>query len=105
MAGLLAQHATLCAFCGTVPPVQCIFMTFFVLPACHVCFYCLLYCQTYRRIVRVDLKFPDKPAVSEGAKDFIKRVSHSDSEIRMCNCSSPAAVVSALCVCAGWPVQ
>jgi hypothetical protein len=31
--------------------------------------------QTYRRIVRVDLKFPDKPAVSEGAKDFIKRVS------------------------------
>jgi len=24
--------------------------------------------------VRVDLKFPDKPAVSEGAKDFIRKV-------------------------------
>jgi hypothetical protein len=30
--------------------------------------------QTYRRIVRVDLQFPDKPAVSEGAKDFIRQV-------------------------------
>lgn len=30
--------------------------------------------QTYRRIVRVDLKFPDKPAVSDGAKDFISKV-------------------------------
>lgn len=31
--------------------------------------------QTYRRIVRVDLKFPEKPAVSEGAKDFVRKVS------------------------------
>lgn len=30
--------------------------------------------QTYRRIVRVDLKFPEKPAVSDGAKDFIRKV-------------------------------
>lgn len=38
---------------------------------------CLLYVasvQTYRRIVRVDLKFPEKPVVSEGAKDFIRKV-------------------------------
>lgn len=36
----------------------------------------LLLCtvQTYRRIVRVDLKFPEKPVVSEGAKDFIRKV-------------------------------
>jgi hypothetical protein len=33
--------------------------------------------QTYRRIVRVDLKFPEKPVVSEGAKDFIRKVQHT----------------------------
>jgi hypothetical protein len=31
--------------------------------------------QTYRRIVRVDLRFPGKPAVSELAKDFVAKVS------------------------------
>lgn len=31
--------------------------------------------ETYRRIVRVDLQFPSSPTVSEGAKDFIRRVS------------------------------
>lgn len=30
--------------------------------------------ETYRRIVRVDLKFPESPAVSEEAKDFITKV-------------------------------
>ncbi len=30
--------------------------------------------DTYRRIVRVDLQFPEAPAVSEEAKDFISRV-------------------------------
>ncbi|WIA23424.1 hypothetical protein OEZ85_000179 [Tetradesmus obliquus] len=39
--------------------------------------------ETYRRIVRVDLKFPDKPAVSEGAKDFIKRLLVKDVASRM----------------------
>jgi hypothetical protein len=31
--------------------------------------------DTYRRIVRVDLQFPDAPRVSDGAKDFVRRVS------------------------------
>lgn len=30
--------------------------------------------DTYRRIVRVDLKFPAQPAVSEAAKDFIRKM-------------------------------
>ena len=30
--------------------------------------------ETYRRIVRVDLKFPEQPVVSEDAKDFIRKV-------------------------------
>jgi serine/threonine protein kinase len=30
--------------------------------------------DTYRRIVRVDLQFPETPAVSEEAKDFISKV-------------------------------
>ena len=30
--------------------------------------------ETYRRIVRCDLQFPDAPRVSEGARDFVKRV-------------------------------
>lgn len=32
--------------------------------------------QTYRRIVRVDLKFPERPSVSSGAKEFIRQVRH-----------------------------
>lgn len=38
------------------------------------CLLCVAAVQTYRRIVRVDLKFPEKPVVSEGAKDFIRKV-------------------------------
>ncbi|GFH25152.1 protein kinase domain-containing protein [Haematococcus lacustris] len=30
--------------------------------------------DTYRRIVRVDLKFPDTPQLSDNAKDFIRKV-------------------------------
>eukprot|EP00877_Chromochloris_zofingiensis_P008176 jgi/Chrzof1/3611/Cz13g02090.t1 len=30
--------------------------------------------ETYRRIVRVDLRFPEKPIVSDEAKDFIRKV-------------------------------
>ena len=30
--------------------------------------------DTYRRIVRVDIQFPDQPVVSDGAKDFIRKV-------------------------------
>ena len=30
--------------------------------------------ETYKRILKVDLQFPSKPAVSEGAKDLIRRV-------------------------------
>lgn len=41
--------------------------------------------QTYRRIVRVDLKFPEKPVVSAGAKDFVRKV-------RECVVGPPAAV-------------
>ena len=30
--------------------------------------------ETYKRILRVDLKFPEASAASEGAKDLIKKV-------------------------------
>ena len=30
--------------------------------------------DTYRRIVRIDLQWPDTPRVSDGAKDFVRRV-------------------------------
>ena len=30
--------------------------------------------ETYKRILKVDLQFPSKPAVSEGAKDLIRKV-------------------------------
>lgn len=39
--------------------------------------------ETYRRIVRVDLKFPEKPVVSEGAKDFIRKLLVKDVSSRM----------------------
>jgi serine/threonine protein kinase len=30
--------------------------------------------ETYRRIVRVDLQLPDAPRVSDGARDFVRKV-------------------------------
>ena len=33
--------------------------------------------ETYKRIVSVDLQFPAEPAVSDGAKDLIRKVSSS----------------------------
>lgn len=39
--------------------------------------------DTYRRIVRVDLKFPPTPAVSEAAKDFIKQLLVKDPAARL----------------------
>lgn len=39
--------------------------------------------ETYRRIVRVDIKFPEKPVVSEGAKDFIRKLLIKDSTARL----------------------
>lgn len=30
--------------------------------------------ETYKRIVSVDLQFPSEPAVSDGAKDLIRKV-------------------------------
>jgi len=30
--------------------------------------------ETYKRILKVDIKFPPKPAISEGAKDLISKV-------------------------------
>jgi len=39
--------------------------------------------DTYRRIVRVDLKFPEKPAISQGAQDFIRRLLVKDPAQRL----------------------
>mmetsp|Transcript_15521 Transcript_15521/g.33685 ORF Transcript_15521/g.33685 Transcript_15521/m.33685 type:complete len:342 (+) Transcript_15521:429-1454(+) len=39
--------------------------------------------ETYRRIVRVDLKFPDEPPVSEEAKDFIRKLLVKDTTSRL----------------------
>ncbi|MEW5307738.1 MAG: hypothetical protein WDW36_010115 [Sanguina aurantia] len=39
--------------------------------------------ETYRRIVRVDLKFPDSPAVSDEAKDFITKLLVKDCDARL----------------------
>ncbi|KAI8469075.1 MAG: serine/threonine protein kinase [Monoraphidium minutum] len=39
--------------------------------------------ETYRRIVRVDLRFPDAPAVSDSAKDFVRRLLVKDAGARM----------------------
>jgi hypothetical protein len=50
--------------------------------------------QTYRRIVRVDLKFPEKPAVSDGAKDFISKVGRSAAGLCL---YLPPAVDGRLC--------
>lgn len=30
--------------------------------------------QTYKRILTVDLRFPEEPAISDGAKDLIRKV-------------------------------
>ena len=30
--------------------------------------------ETYRRILSVDLRFPQEPAISDGAKDLIRKV-------------------------------
>jgi hypothetical protein len=61
--------------------------------------------QTYRRIVRVDLKFPVKPAVSEGAKDFIRAV----SELRRLSLWRPGVLElcfsSGPCTSSGVPVE
>ena len=35
--------------------------------------------ETYKRILKVDLQFPPKPAVSEGAKDLIRKVTSAPS--------------------------
>lgn len=32
------------------------------------------HCETYQRMVKVDLKFPSKPFVSAGAKDLISQM-------------------------------
>eukprot|EP00798_Chlamydomonas_sp_ICE-L_P002736 gene2736-12608_t len=39
--------------------------------------------DTYRRIVRVDLKFPSEPVVSDGAKDFIEKLLVKDTKQRL----------------------
>mmetsp|Transcript_2437 Transcript_2437/g.4088 ORF Transcript_2437/g.4088 Transcript_2437/m.4088 type:complete len:323 (+) Transcript_2437:166-1134(+) len=39
--------------------------------------------DTYRRIVRVDLKFPDSPTVGESAKDFIRKLLVKDTSQRL----------------------
>ncbi|GBF99163.1 aurora kinase A, partial [Raphidocelis subcapitata] len=39
--------------------------------------------ETYRRIVRVDLQFPESPRASDGAKDFIRRLLVKDVSARM----------------------
>ena len=44
--------------------------------------------DTYKRILKVDLQFPAKPAVSEGAKDLIRKARLS--------CSFPPCMVAAL---------
>ena len=41
--------------------------------------------ETYRRIVKVDLRFP--PTMSDGAKDFIRKVSANGySNTSVCHC-------------------
>jgi aurora kinase len=39
--------------------------------------------ETYRRIVRVDLKFPEAPAASPGARDFVRAMLRRDPASRL----------------------
>lgn len=39
--------------------------------------------DTYRRIVKVDLKFPEQPVVSQEAQDFIRKLLVKDTRVRM----------------------
>ena len=48
--------------------------------------------ETYKRILKVDLKFPPKPRISDGAKDLIGKV-----------CTRLAASPPALCVSVAAP--
>lgn len=43
--------------------------------------------ETYKRILKVDLKFPPKPRISEGAKDLISKVCPAST--RTCSSSCP----------------